>query len=247
VLLAEDNEVNRAIIGRMLDLLGLRWDAVGDGAAAVQAATAERYDVILMDVQMPGTDGVEATLRIRAAEWDRHTPIVALTANAMGGDRETYLAAGMDDYLAKPMRLLTLRSTLERHLAPALEVSTSDLDTARLTDLVEQLQDAALVASTVELYLSDLPSRCAAIAGAGERLDRTALYAAAHALKSASAMLGAAAIADLCQRLMVAAEDAAAPDLRALAATLAPTAARTEVAIRRYLATHSPVWPGRPA
>jgi PAS domain S-box-containing protein len=241
VLLAEDNEVNRAIIGRMLDLLGLRWDAVGDGAAAVQAATAERYDVILMDVQMPGTDGVEATLRIRAAEWDRHTPIVALTANAMGGDRETYLAAGMDDYLAKPMRLLTLRSTLERHLAPALEVSTADLDTARLTDLVEQLQDAALVASTVELYLSDLPSRCATIAGAGERLDRSALYAAAHALKSASAMLGAAAIADLCQRLMIAAEDAAGPDLRALAATLAPTAARTEVAIRRYLATHSPV------
>jgi PAS domain S-box-containing protein len=241
VLLAEDNEVNRAIIGRMLDLLGLRWDSVGDGAAAVQAAAAERYDVILMDVQMPGTDGVEATLRIRAAEWDRHTPIIALTANAMGGDRETYLAAGMDDYLAKPMRLLTLRSTLERHLAPALEVSTSDLDTARLTDLVEQLQDAALVASTVELYLSDLPSRCAAITGAGDRLDRSALYAAAHALKSASAMLGAAAIADLCQRLMVAAEDAAAPDLRALAATLPPTAARTEVAIRRYLTRHSTV------
>jgi PAS domain S-box-containing protein len=241
VLLAEDNEVNRAIIGRMLDLLGLRWDAVGDGAAAVRAAATERYDAILMDVQMPGTDGVEATLRIRAAEWDRHTPIIALTANAMGGDRETYLAAGMDDYLAKPMRLLTLRSTLERHLAPTLEMSTSDLDTARLTDLVEQLQDAALVASTVELFLSDLPSRCATISDAGDRLDRAALYAAAHALKSASAMLGAAAVADLCQRLMVAAEDASATDLRALAATLAPTAARTEVAIRRYLTRHSPV------
>jgi PAS domain S-box-containing protein len=241
VLLAEDNEVNRAIIGRMLDLLGLRWDSVSDGAAAVAAARTERYDAILMDVQMPGTDGVEATRRIRAAELDRHTPIVALTANAMGGDRETYLAAGMDDYVAKPMRLATLRATLERYVAPALEVSAADLDAARLAGLAAQLQDAALVTATVELYLAELPGRCAAIVAAGERLDRAGLDAAAHALKSASAMLGATAIADLCARLMTVAEDGAPTDIRALTATIAPVAARTEVAIRRYLSRgHSP-------
>jgi PAS domain S-box-containing protein len=235
VLLAEDNEVNRAIIGRMLDLLGVRWDSVSDGAAAVAAAHTERYDAILMDVQMPGTDGVEATRRIRAAERDRHTPIVALTANAMGGDRETYLSAGMDDYLAKPMRLATLRATLLRYVSPALEVSAADLDANRLAELEAQLQDAALVTSTVELYLAELPARCAAITEAGQRLDRPALQAAAHALKSASAMLGAAAIADLCERLMTVAEDGGPADIRALAGTVAPTAARTEVAIRRYL------------
>jgi PAS domain S-box-containing protein len=240
VLLAEDNAVNRAIIGRMLDLLGLRWDSVSDGAAAVAAASTQRYDAILMDVQMPGTDGVEATRRIRAAESDRHTPIVALTANAMGGDRETYLAAGMDDYVAKPMRLATLRATLQRYVAPALEVSAADLDAARLADLATQLQDAALVSSTVELYLSELPGRCRTITEAGERLDRGSLQAAAHALKSASAMLGATAIADLCERLMTVAEDGTAADIRALTAAMPSTASRTEVAIRRYLTLTHP-------
>jgi PAS domain S-box-containing protein len=240
VLLAEDNEVNRAIIGRMLDLLGLRRDEVADGAAAVEAALAQRYDVILMDVQMPGTDGVEATRRIRAAERDRHTPIVALTANAMGGDRETYLAAGMDDYLAKPMRLAALREMLERYLGgrePAARQpdAASDLDESRLTELKQHLQDEALVVSTVELYLAELPGRCAAIADTGRRLDRGALRAAAHSLKSTSAMLGASAIAELCQRLEATADDADPHELRALAATLPPAAARAEVAMRRYL------------
>ena len=235
VLLAEDNEVNRAIIGRMLELLGMARDEVADGAAAVEAALSEHYDVILMDVQMPGTDGVQATRQIRAGEQDRHTPIVALTANAMGGDRETYLAAGMDDYLAKPMRLAALRTTLARHLPGAPESAEPDLDERRLAELTEHLQDAALVVTTVELFLTELPGRCAAIAQAGERLDRTALRTAAHTLKSTSGMLGAAAIAELCQRLEAKAEQAEPGELRTLAAAIEPTAARAEVAIRRYL------------
>jgi CheY-like chemotaxis protein/HPt (histidine-containing phosphotransfer) domain-containing protein len=236
VLLAEDNDVNRAIIGRMLDLLGVDWDQVPDGAAAVEAALAEQYDVILMDVQMPGTDGVEATRRIRAAEVGRHTPIVALTANAMGGDRETYLGAGMDDYLAKPMRLAALRSTLERYVTADRPGEVPDLDEGRLTELKEHLQDEALVVSTVELFLAELPSRCATITDTGRRPDRGALRAAAHTLKSTSAMLGATAIAELCERLESTAEDADPDELRALTATLPPAAARAEVAIRRYLA-----------
>jgi HPt (histidine-containing phosphotransfer) domain-containing protein len=120
-------------------------------------------------------------------------------------------------------------------VSPALEVSAADLDAARLADLTRQLQDEALVTSTVELYLAELPGRCGTITDAGERLDRPALQAAAHALKSASAMLGAVAIADLCERLMTVAEDGTAADVRALTATIPATAARTEVAIRRYL------------
>jgi CheY-like chemotaxis protein/HPt (histidine-containing phosphotransfer) domain-containing protein len=235
VLLAEDNDVNRAIIGRMLDLLGMTRDEVPDGAAAVEAALAEHYDVVLMDIQMPGTDGVEATRRIRAAEQGRHTPIIALTANAMGGDRETYLAAGMDDYLAKPMRLAALRAALERYAVGPPQAAAPDLDEGRLTDLTEHMQDVALVVSTVELFLAELPGRCAAVAEAGQRLDRTALRTAAHTLKSTSALLGAVAVAELCQRLEARAEDGDPADLRALAAAMEPTAARAEVAIRRYL------------
>jgi PAS domain S-box-containing protein len=236
VLLAEDNDVNRAIIGRMLELLGMTRDEVRDGAAAVEAALAGHYDVILMDIQMPGTDGVEATRRIRAAEQDRHTPIIALTANAMGGDRETYLAAGMDDYLAKPMRLTALRALLERCLARPPAAAGPDLDESRLTELREHLQDVALVVSTVELFLAELPGRCTAVTEAGERLDRVALRTAAHTLKSTSALLGAAAVAGLCERLETTADDGDPADLRALAATMVPTAARAEVAMRRYLA-----------
>jgi HPt (histidine-containing phosphotransfer) domain-containing protein len=133
------------------------------------------------------------------------------------------------------MRLATLRATLERYVAPALEVSAADLDAGRLADLTAQLQDETLVTSTVELYLAELPARCGTITDAGERLDRAAVQAAAHALKSASAMLGATAIADLCERLMIVAEEGTAADIRALTAAVPGTATRTEVAMRRYL------------
>jgi signal transduction histidine kinase/CheY-like chemotaxis protein len=122
-LLADDNAVNRKVSGRMLERLGFRVDAVADGAAAVEAARGVRYDVILLDVQMPGMDGLEAAAAIRRDEGgERRAPIVALTANAMGGDRERCLEAGMDDYLAKPVTSAVLRETLVRLLGKAVAV-----------------------------------------------------------------------------------------------------------------------------
>ena len=117
VLVAEDNFINQEIILAVLGLLGLAPDLVGDGMKAVQAAAANRYDLILMDMQMPELDGYEATQRIRAAETGRNRlPIIAMTANAIVGDREKCLDSGMDEYLSKPIDTAALVGVLRQHL-----------------------------------------------------------------------------------------------------------------------------------
>jgi CheY-like chemotaxis protein len=116
ILVAEDNKVNQTVITRMLQKLGHRVDIAADGLEAVNALRRMPYDLVLMDCQMPGMDGFEATRAIRAGEAGSpgHIPIVALTANAMHGDREQCLAAGMDDFIAKPVTKQTLAAALER-------------------------------------------------------------------------------------------------------------------------------------
>ncbi|MBK8323006.1 MAG: response regulator [Betaproteobacteria bacterium] len=122
VLLAEDSAVNREVATAMLAELGVETDVAHDGLEAVRLAAARSYDLVLMDCQMPGLDGFGATRRIRHAEsaGERRLPIVALTANALVGDREACLAAGMDDYVAKPFGAEDLRRVLARWMpAPA--------------------------------------------------------------------------------------------------------------------------------
>jgi CheY-like chemotaxis protein len=116
LLVVEDDRVNQRVIELLLEKLGLDSVIVGDGISAVEVATLEPWDGILMDCQMPGMDGFEATRQIRKKLAGEPLPIIALTANAMSGDREACIAAGMDDFLAKPVRQDELRSCLEKWL-----------------------------------------------------------------------------------------------------------------------------------
>ncbi|MEO1292113.1 MAG: response regulator [Pseudomonadota bacterium] len=128
VLVAEDNRVNRALVQEMLDGLGCTVSCVENGRLAVDAAMKDAFDLILMDCQMPEMDGFEASRRIKDAQDEGRmaaTPIVALTANAMKGDRERCLDAGMDDYMSKPVRKKALRSTIERWQAAAEDAATA--------------------------------------------------------------------------------------------------------------------------
>ena len=121
ILLAEDNVVNQKVAMRMLEKIGYRVDIVSNGREAVAAWSAGIYDIVLMDVMMPEMDGFEATRSIRRSTYegaDNQIPIIALTANAMKGDREKCLEAGMDDYLTKPIKPKKLREVLEQRLKP---------------------------------------------------------------------------------------------------------------------------------
>ena len=112
ILLAEDNAVNQKLALRILQQLGYRADLASNGLEAVESVDRQVYDVVLMDVQMPGMDGLEASRRIVDAAPTDRPRIVAMTANAMPGDREMCLAAGMDDYIAKPIDAASLVQAL---------------------------------------------------------------------------------------------------------------------------------------
>ncbi len=220
VLLAEDNPTNREVALGMLELLGCRIDLAENGRQAVEAVSKQPYDLVLMDCQMPVLDGLAATAAIRRQEaalgTGQHVPIIALTANAMEGDRETCLATGMDDYLSKPFSQDDLRTTLQRWIPttpieqlPALQVMpeermtlTTSLGLPIINEAVwrnllamEQSGRRNAVQRILSLYLSDAGRLMREIREASHTGNATALAAVAHQLKSASAHVGALAAA----------------------------------------------------
>jgi signal transduction histidine kinase/CheY-like chemotaxis protein len=131
VLVAEDSQVNQIVAARTLERCGCRVDVVADGRAALEALAKQHYDAVLMDCQMPDMDGYQATAELRRRERaaDGHTPVIAMTAQAMDGDRERCIDAGMDDFISKPMRHQDLADTLRR-LIPSHSVTSSELSAA---------------------------------------------------------------------------------------------------------------------
>lgn len=205
ILLAEDNAVNQKLVVKLLENIGHRVTVVDNGALAVAKLEAQPFDVVLMDLQMPVMDGLTATAAIREREREggRRTPIVALTANALVGDRERCLEAGMDDYLTKPIRKEALGEALQKWTAPtagATPERAADPVVAApappaafaLDEALDRASgDAELLRELVGLVLEDAPSQFTALEGARVRGDRDEIKRVAHALTGAVSNMGA--------------------------------------------------------
>jgi signal transduction histidine kinase/CheY-like chemotaxis protein len=201
ILLVEDNPVNREVAVGMLESLGCKARAAENGWLAIEAMNDFAYDAILMDCQMPVMDGLSATAEIRRRELSAgasRVPIIALTANAMEGDRERCLAAGMDDFLSKPFAQQQLAAVLKRCLsARALPEQRDRTEAARppLVDVgvlrnITALARPALLNSLIDLYLQHSPSLVSAIETAAANQQYDAMTEALHTLKSSTANLG---------------------------------------------------------
>ncbi|MDP2154675.1 MAG: response regulator, partial [Sulfuricella sp.] len=203
VLIVEDNPVNRKVMLYMLQKLALQTESAGNGREALEALAKSRYDLVLMDCQMPELDGFEATAAIRRRERAAHAkrmPIIAMTASAMHGDREKCLAAGMDDYLMKPLEPGDLEAALKIWLpqlednAPYTATETPPVDLEHLYGTFNQ--DRKIVEELLALYLDTTPPLLERLKAAIELKD-VAGAKAAHELKGASAYIAARKMADL--------------------------------------------------
>lgn len=207
VLVVEDNPINQKVATQLLRRLGCTVDVADHGEQAVRKTQSHHYDLVLMDVQMPVMDGFEATARIRNAEsLDRHTVIIAMTANAMAGDRDRCLAVGMDDYLAKPVKPAELQSILKRYLLGGTSAET--MAEARPSEAAWDLEllsqtcggDPEFMREVLDEYLRTLPGAVDRIMECWKTSDWAGLNQAAHALKGASRSVGANEVSHVCQR-----------------------------------------------
>jgi len=209
ILLVEDNPINQEVALGFLHKLGLQADVAQHGEQALQRLQSENYALVLMDIQMPVMDGVMATQAIRRLPAPlSQVPIVAMTADAMQGDREKYLAAGMDAYVTKPIVLQELETVLSRWLAseaePLAEIAQTSAAKPRgleataepmifdRNDLLERIMgDETLLQTLLELFLQDIPPRLQALQQALQQSDTDTLRQQAHSIKGAAANLGA--------------------------------------------------------
>ena len=231
ILLVEDNVVNQKVGVRILEKAGYRCDVAGNGREALEAFSRIPYDLVLMDCQMPVMDGYEATREIRSRERQgRHTPIIAMTAHALRGDRELCLQAGMDDYISKPVTAADLEAMLARYLpagpptpactsapgtvpSPAAAPAPGDRD--RPNDMpvdIQRIQEIAdgnaeFERDLIDVFLTQVEERLASIENALKTSDPGRIQAEAHALKGSCASAGANKLAEIARRLEQAAKD----------------------------------------
>ena len=219
VLVAEDNAVNQEMVRGSLNLLGLDPHIVDDGEAAVAALANEPFDLVLMDCRMPRMDGFAATAAIRQGETARggetHIPIIALTADALSGDREKCLEAGMDDYLSKPFTVQQLRERLQKWLGegefahsgepPQSKADLSVLDQKAL-DVLRKLDrgsDANVFDKIIDLFVETSGELIEKLKAGVANHDAVEIEDAAHTLKTSSANVGGMTLNTLCKELEV--------------------------------------------
>ena len=206
VLVAEDNRVNQTLMVRVLQKMGHSSVVASNGREALSLAFSQKFDVVFMDVQMPEMDGLAATVAIRKAEKSSgsHLPIFAMTAHAMKGDRESCLQAGMDGYLAKPVRF----SDLEQTLATLSNVKTSDKEASSVsfswnrTEALERLGgDEDLLRELCQIFLEESPKTLRNLRQALAEGDAGAVMRAAHSLKGEVGYLGAGVASQAARKL----------------------------------------------
>ena len=216
ILLVDDNELNQEVAQGILEDVGVEIRIAGHGAEALECLSREAFDCVLMDIQMPVMDGLEATRIIRADPTLANTIVIAMTANARGEDREECLAVGMNDFVTKPFNPMTLYTTLANCLhpealtgigqpdpmaAPKLPETpmTTQIDLPTLRTLAKH--DPAKITRFCQVFLESLNKNMAELANAMRTEDLKALAFVAHRLKSGARSVGANALADLCQLL----------------------------------------------
>jgi CheY-like chemotaxis protein/HPt (histidine-containing phosphotransfer) domain-containing protein len=244
ILIAEDSAINQKLAVGILAKLGYASDVAGNGAEALELVRLHRYDLVFMDLQMPEVDGLEATRRI-VAEWPPHERplLVAMTANALAGDRERCLDAGMDDYIAKPILPVDVQTVIERlcstrQSAAGGAVDASPLIDVRVIDELRQLDEPdskSLLHSLLHDYLHEAPAAISDIKRLADRREARQLATQAHKLAGISASLGARGVADVCRRIE---EHLAGGDLAGLPAMidqLEMRFARTRAEIQRLV------------
>jgi signal transduction histidine kinase/DNA-binding response OmpR family regulator len=211
ILLAEDNVVNQKVALHTLKRMGYRADVVGNGLEVLEALHRQPYDLVLMDVQMPEMDGLTAT-RLICQKWspENRPRIIAITANAMQGDREACLDAGMDDYISKPIRVEELVQVLSKSQPPTrntavsfVQPSVAVLDAKALQQLRDIVTEDAseFLTEVIDSYLKEAANLLQTIRTTVAQGEAAGLYQATHTLKSTSATLGAMTFSKLCTEL----------------------------------------------
>jgi PAS domain S-box-containing protein len=201
ILVVEDNAVNQQLALLLLEKLGYRADVAANGVEALEALDRQAYDLALMDVEMPEMDGLEATRRIHQ-RWprERRPRIVAVTANAMEGERELCLQAGMDDYIAKPIRMEALTAAVGK-AAKRAPAPPPVLDLSVVARLTASFSDRESVAGLIDTFLQHVPEQLRDLREGASRGDADVVRRTAHTLKSNAATFGASALADMSRDL----------------------------------------------
>ncbi len=220
ILLAEDNQVNQKVALGLLKRLGYHADVAGNGLEVLSMLRQRSYDVVLMDIQMPEMDGVEATGRIRADFDPADQPrIIAMTANALQGDRERFLDAGMDDYVSKPVQPRRLAEALQlaaetptqpvlREVETLMTTEEPIFSPAPLEEFFEAIGgDTELLVDLITTFLDDAIDRLASLAAGWASQDVETVKVEAHTLKSSAAQMGALQMSELSRRIEAAARD----------------------------------------